>query len=57
MKLGDVTTLNLTVLKGGVTNDGGKSYSYNVVPSEAEAGFDIRIPPTSIFCKTLNLQS
>lgn len=46
MKLGDVTTLNLTVLKGGVTHDGGKSYSYNVVPSEAEAGFDIRIPPT-----------
>jgi len=46
MKLGDVTTINLTVLKSGVTSDGGKSYSYNVIPTEAEAGFDIRIPPT-----------
>jgi aminoacylase len=46
MKLGDVTTLNLTVLKAGVTSDGGKSFSFNVIPTEAEAGFDIRIPPT-----------
>jgi aminoacylase len=45
LKLGDVTTLNLTVLKGGVTPDNGATYAYNVVPMEAEAGFDIRIPP------------
>jgi aminoacylase len=37
MKLGDVTTLNLTVLKAGVTADG-KTYNYNVIPTEAEAG-------------------
>jgi aminoacylase len=30
MKLGDVITLNLTVLKAGVTLDGGKSFSLNV---------------------------
>jgi len=45
MKLGDVTTLNLTMLKAGVTTDGGKTYSINVIPMEAEAGFDLRIPP------------
>jgi len=44
-KLGDVTTLNLTMLKAGVTLDGGKTYSLNVIPNECEAGFDIRIPP------------
>ncbi|KJE95881.1 aminoacylase-1A, variant [Capsaspora owczarzaki ATCC 30864] len=36
--LGDVTTLNLTMLEGGV--------QFNIVPAEASAGFDIRIPPT-----------
>jgi aminoacylase len=36
--LGDVTTVNLTILKGG--------QQFNVVPPEAEAGFDIRIAPT-----------
>eukprot|EP01087_Luapelamoeba_hula_P013670 TRINITY_DN3912_c0_g1_i4.p1 TRINITY_DN3912_c0_g1~~TRINITY_DN3912_c0_g1_i4.p1 ORF type:complete len:378 (+),score=54.34 TRINITY_DN3912_c0_g1_i4:188-1321(+) len=46
LKLGDVVTLNLTMLKGGVTLDGGKTYALNVIPSEAEAGFDIRIPPS-----------
>jgi len=40
MKLGDITTLNLTMLKGGVTSDG-KTFSLNVIPTEAEAGFDI----------------
>jgi len=46
MTLGDVTTLNLTMLKSGVTSDGGKTFSLNVIPTEAEAGFDLRIPPT-----------
>ncbi|XP_065407446.1 aminoacylase-1 isoform X4 [Chrysemys picta bellii] len=35
---GDVTSLNMTMLSGGV--------SFNVVPLELSAGFDIRIPPT-----------
>lgn len=38
LTLGDVTSLNLTLLEGGV--------SFNVVPSEMAVGFDIRIPPT-----------
>eukprot|EP01133_Synstelium_polycarpum_P007346 gene7346-8557_t len=45
-KLGDVTTLNLTVLKAGVGEGPFPNYSYNVIPTQAEAGFDIRIPPT-----------
>lgn len=45
-QLGDVTTVNLTMLKAGVSADGGKTYSINVVPMHAEAGFDIRIPPS-----------
>jgi len=56
MKLGDVTTLNLTALKGGVTSDGGHTFQLNVVPGEAEAGFDIRIPPSvdlNVFRKQL----
>eukprot|EP00929_Paragymnodinium_shiwhaense_P020470 TRINITY_DN13640_c0_g1_i1.p1 TRINITY_DN13640_c0_g1~~TRINITY_DN13640_c0_g1_i1.p1 ORF type:complete len:471 (+),score=131.86 TRINITY_DN13640_c0_g1_i1:81-1493(+) len=44
-KLGDVTTLNLTMMRGGVSVDGGKTYSLNVVPTEMEAGFDVRITP------------
>lgn len=38
LTLGDVTTVNLTMLEGGV--------AMNVVPEEFKAGFDIRIPPT-----------
>jgi hypothetical protein len=45
MTLGDVTTLNLTMLKAGVTTDG-QTFQMNVIPTEAEAGFDIRIPPS-----------
>jgi len=36
--LGDVITLNLTRLNGGV--------QHNVIPTEVTAGFDIRVPPT-----------
>ncbi|KAJ7316721.1 hypothetical protein JRQ81_002883, partial [Phrynocephalus forsythii] len=39
LTLGDVTSLNLTMLNGGI--------SFNVVPSEMSAAFDIRIPPTA----------
>ncbi len=41
-----MTSLNLTVLKAGVSGDGGNTFAFNVVPAEAEAGFDMRIPPT-----------
>ncbi|XP_078595531.1 aminoacylase-1-like [Branchiostoma floridae x Branchiostoma japonicum] len=41
LTLGDVTTVNLTMLEGGV--------AYNVVPMEMYAGFDIRIAPTEDF--------
>lgn len=36
-RLGDVTTVNLTMLEGGV--------QFNVVPAECSAGFDMRITP------------
>jgi aminoacylase len=45
-KLGDVTTINLTMLKSGVSVDGGKTYALNVIPNEAVAGFDVRISPS-----------
>ncbi|XP_051932842.1 aminoacylase-1-like isoform X2 [Hippocampus zosterae] len=38
LTLGDVATVNLTMVKGGV--------AYNVIPAEMDAGFDLRIPPT-----------
>ncbi|KAK7503333.1 hypothetical protein BaRGS_00005254 [Batillaria attramentaria] len=38
LTLGDVTSLNINLLQGGV--------QYNVVPSEMTAGFDVRITPT-----------
>lgn len=38
LSLGDVTTCNLTMLKGGV--------QFNVVPAELSVGFDVRIAPT-----------
>ncbi|KAI6239599.1 N-acyl-L-amino-acid amidohydrolase [Aphelenchoides fujianensis] len=38
LKLGDVTTVNLTKVDGGV--------QMNVIPAEFNAYFDIRIPPT-----------
>jgi len=44
-KLGDVTTLNLTMLNAGVSSDGGSTYSLNVIPTAAKAGFDIRVAP------------
>ena len=37
LKLGDVTSLNLTLVEGGV--------QFNVVPSEMSAGFDMRVSP------------
>ncbi|CAL4140059.1 unnamed protein product, partial [Meganyctiphanes norvegica] len=43
LKLGDVTTCNLTMLKGGV--------QFNVVPAELSVGFDLRVAPTVDFVK------
>ena len=40
-KLGDLITLNCTMLNAGVTSDHGKTYALNVIPSTAEAGFDV----------------
>jgi len=53
-KLGDVTTLNITFLSGGVAMNEGKQefvegeqkVSLNVIPTVAKAGFDIRVPPS-----------
>ena len=39
INLGDVTTVNLTYMSGGV--------QMNVVPNEFTVGFDIRITPTT----------
>ncbi|RLN02676.1 hypothetical protein BBJ28_00021904, partial [Nothophytophthora sp. Chile5] len=44
-KLGDVTTVNISALQSGVSRDGGKTHALNVIPTEAIAGFDIRISP------------
>jgi aminoacylase len=44
LRLGDVTSVNLTALKSGVENGGG-GYNLNVIPTLATAGFDIRITP------------
>lgn len=44
-KLGDVTSINVTALQSGVSRDGGKTHALNVIPTEAIAGFDIRISP------------
>ena len=41
--LGDVTSLNITMLRGGV--QAGGDDVYNVVPARAEAGLDIRVAP------------
>lgn len=32
-------------LQAGVSADNGKTYSLNVIPTTATAGFDIRVPP------------
>lgn len=41
LELGDVTTVNLTMLQGGV--------QFNVVPAELSVGFDVRIAVTESF--------
>jgi len=45
-KLGDVLTLNVTVVQAGVTGGVFDGYCLNCVPSEAFAAIDMRIPPS-----------
>ena len=44
--LGDVTTVNVTVVQGGTSNDGGKTFAPNVIPASAFLIADIRITLT-----------
>ena len=41
--LGDVTSFNWTYCGAGVTTDGGRTYAYNVIPSEGRVTFDCRV--------------
>jgi aminoacylase len=41
--LGDVTSINWSVAKAGVSNDGGKTFAYNMIPAEGTVAFDVRI--------------
>jgi acetylornithine deacetylase/succinyl-diaminopimelate desuccinylase-like protein len=41
-----VTTINVTVLQGGTSSDGGKTFAPNVIPSDASITADIRVSPT-----------
>jgi aminoacylase len=43
LALGDVTAVNITVLHGSTTNDGGKTFAPNVIPSDAFIIADIRV--------------
>ena len=43
LKLGDVTTINITAINGGTTNDGGKTFAPDVIPANAFLLADIRI--------------
>ncbi|GAA0152971.1 hypothetical protein LIER_11319 [Lithospermum erythrorhizon] len=42
---GEVTSINMVFLKAGTPSPSG--FAMNLQPSEAQAGFDIRIPPTA----------
>ena len=41
------------MLRAGVSGDGGRTWALNVIPTTAEAGFDIRVPP-SVPCKEIS---
>eukprot|EP00178_Gracilaria_changii_P012996 TRINITY_DN365_c0_g2_i1.p1 TRINITY_DN365_c0_g2~~TRINITY_DN365_c0_g2_i1.p1 ORF type:complete len:533 (+),score=77.06 TRINITY_DN365_c0_g2_i1:2466-4064(+) len=45
--MGEIIGVNVAYLKGGYADDKMSSgFTMNVIPSDAEAGFDIRVPPT-----------
>lgn len=45
-KPGDVTSVNWTMAQFGTTNDGGKTYAFNVIPATGEVVFDCRVTHT-----------
>lgn len=45
LRLGDVTSINISMIKGGCFTPDGSNYQINVIPSEATAGIDMRIAP------------
>lgn len=48
LKLGDVTTLNITYLESGVKSESSLGgYAINVIPDVAKCGIDIRLPVTT----------
>lgn len=46
LKLGDVTTVNINMVKGGAFAADGESWQTNIIPSSAKAAIDMRIAPT-----------
>lgn len=46
LKLGDVTTVNINMIKGGAFAADGQSWQTNIIPSNAKAAIDMRIAPT-----------
>lgn len=46
LRLGNVTTVNINMVKLGMFGDDGKSWQTNIIPPEAKAAVDIRIDPS-----------
>jgi aminoacylase len=46
LKLGDVTTININMIKSGAFSPDGLSWQTNIIPSSAKAAIDMRIAPT-----------
>lgn len=44
-KLGDVTSVNINMIKSGAFSSDGSSWQTNIIPSSAQAAIDIRITP------------
>ena len=45
LKLGDVTTVNINMIKAGAFSEDGITWQNNIIPSSAKAGVDMRIAP------------
>jgi aminoacylase len=46
LRLGNVTTVNINMVKLGMFGEDGKSWQTNIIPPEAKAAIDIRIDPS-----------
>lgn len=46
LKLGDVTTVNINMIKAGAFAADGQSWQTNIIPSSAKAALDMRIAPS-----------